>query len=303
MKRTKIICTIGPASDNEEMMTKLAQAGMNMIRLNFSHGTYDEQLNKIKICKKINEKYGWHIGIMLDTKGPEIRVGEMENDCVHFEKGDKVRVVRENVIGNHERFHISCDELYDDVNVGNKILINDGKLTLTVLNKDKDGFECEVFNSGPIMTKKGVNVPNVHLSMPFVSEKDDADIRFGVRNGVDFIAASFVRRPEDVLHIKKILAEENRPEVEVIAKIENQEGYDKLESILEVADAVMVARGDLGVEVSLQVVPIYQKNIIKTANKVGKPVIIATHMLESMVSNPRPTRAEASDVANAYLRV
>ncbi len=299
MKRTKIICTIGPASDNEEMMLKLAQAGMNMIRLNFSHGTYEEQLNKINICKKINKEHGLHIGMMLDTKGPEIRVGEMENDCVNFSKGDKVRVVRENVVGNKERFHINCPELYDDVDIGNTILINDGKLTLTVLNKDYDGFECEVYNSGPIMTKKGVNVPNVHLSMPFVSEKDDADIRFGVRNGVDFIAASFVRRPEDVLHIKKILAEEGHPEVEIIAKIENQEGYDKLEEILEVADAVMVARGDLGVEVSLQLVPVYQKNIIKTANRIGKPVIIATHMLESMVTNPRPTRAEASDVANA----
>lgn len=299
MKRTKIICTIGPASDNEEKMAELAQAGMNMIRLNFSHGTYEEQLNKITICKRINEKYGWHIGMMLDTKGPEIRVGKMENDSVDFRKGDRVRVVREDVVGNHERFHISCDELYDDVAAGDKILINDGKLTLTILSRDDDGFDCEVFNNGPIMTKKGVNVPNVKLTMPFISAKDDADIRFGVRNGVDFIAASFVRRPEDVLAVREILEEEGHPEVEIIAKIENQEGYDNLEAILEVADAVMVARGDLGVEVSLQLVPVYQKNIIRTANRVGKPVIIATHMLESMVSNPRPTRAEASDVANA----
>jgi pyruvate kinase len=236
---------------------------------------------------------------MLDTKGPEIRVGKMENDCVNFTKGDKVRIVREDVVGNRERFHIMCDELYDDINIGNKILVNDGKITLTVLSKDSDGFDCEVFNSGPIMTRKGVNVPNVELSMPFVSEKDDADIRFGARNGIDFVAASFVRRPEDVLQIRKILEEEGHPEIEIIAKIENQEGYDKLEDILEVADAIMVARGDLGVEVSLQLVPVYQKNMIKTANRVGKPVIIATHMLESMVSNPRPTRAEASDVANA----
>ncbi|HQB32656.1 MAG TPA: pyruvate kinase, partial [Erysipelotrichaceae bacterium] len=170
---------------------------------------------------------------------------------------------------------------------------------LTILSRDDDGFDCEVFNNGPIMTKKGVNVPNVKLTMPFISAKDDADIRFGVRNGVDFIAASFVRRPEDVLAVREILEEEGHPEVEIIAKIENQEGYDNLEAILEVADAVMVARGDLGVEVSLQLVPVYQKNIIRTANRGGKPVIIATHMLESMVSNPRPTRAEASDVANA----
>ena len=249
MRRTKIVCTIGPASESEEMMTKLAEAGMNVARLNFSHGTHEEHLKKIKTCKKINAKYGWHLGIMLDTKGPEIRVGKMENDRVEFSKGDKVKVVRSDVEGNKDRFHINCDELYDDISVGNKILINDGKLTLTVINKDEEGFECEVFNSGPIMTKKGVNVPNVKLSMPFISEKDDSDLRFGARNGVDFIAASFVRREEDVLAVRKILEEEGHPEIEIIAKIENQEGYDNLESILKVADGVMVARGDLGVEV------------------------------------------------------
>jgi pyruvate kinase len=299
MRRTKIICTIGPASDNEEMLTKLAQAGMNMARLNFSHGTQEDHLKKIKLVKQLNAKYGWHIGVMLDTKGPEIRTGKMENDRVEFTKGDKVRVVREDVVGNHERFHINCPELYDDISAGNKILINDGKLTLTVLDVDAEGFTAEVYNSGPIMTRKGVNVPNVKLSMPFVSEKDDADIRFGAQNNVDFIAASFVRRAEDVKAIRQILHEEGHDEIEIIAKIENQEGYDNLVSILEEADGVMVARGDLGVEVSLQLVPLYQKKIIATANKMGRPVITATHMLESMVSNPRPTRAEASDVANA----
>ena len=299
LRRTKIVCTIGPASESEEMMTKLAEAGMNVVRLNFSHGSHEEHLKKIKTCKQINAKTGRHIGIMLDTKGPEMRVGEMENNKVEFVKGDKVKVVRENVVGNKERFHINCDELYDDVQKGTKVLINDGKLTLTVIDKDDEGFMCEVFNSGPISTKKGVNVPNVKLSMPFVSEKDDSDIRFGCQNGIDFVAASFVRRADDVLAIKKILEEEGHPEIEIIAKIENQEGYDNLEDILKVADGVMVARGDLGVEVSLQYVPIYQKRIINVANKMGKPVITATHMLESMVSNPRPTRAEASDVANA----
>lgn len=299
MRRTKIVCTIGPASDNEAMLTKLAEAGMNVARLNFSHGTHEEQLKKIKLVKTINAKLGRHIGVMLDTKGPEIRTGEMENSRVDFVKGDKVRVVRENVVGNHERFHINCDELYDDISVGNKILINDGKLTLTVLEKDSDGFLCEVYNSGPIMTKKGVNVPNVKLSMPFISEKDDSDIRFGCKNNVDFIAASFCRRPEDVLAIREILHQEGKDEIEIIAKIENQEGLDNLEAILEVADGVMVARGDLGVEISLQLVPLMQKTIIKAANKFGKPVITATHMLESMTANPRPTRAEASDVSNA----
>ncbi len=299
MRRTKIVCTIGPATENEEMLTKLARAGMNMCRLNFSHGTHEEHLKKIKLIKQVNAKHGWHLGIMLDTKGPEIRVGQMENGSVDFLAGDKVKVVKEDIVGNHERFHIDCAELYDDVSVGTKILINDGKLTLTVLEKDDEGFLCEVFNAGPISTRKGVNVPNVKLSMPFISEKDDADIRFGCENNVDFIAASFTRRADDVKAIRKILHEEGKDEIEIIAKIENQEGFDNLEEILKVADGVMVARGDLGVEVSLQVVPILQKKIIKTANRMGKPVITATHMLESMVTNPRPTRAEASDVANA----
>lgn len=299
MRRTKIVCTIGPASESKEMLSKLYDAGMNMARLNFSHGSHEEHLKKIERVHELNEENGWHIGVMLDTKGPEIRVGVMENGLVAFEKGDRVKIVREEVVGNRERFHINCDELYDDVKAGNKILINDGKITLNIIEKHDDHLLCEVYNSGSIGTKKGVNVPNVVLSMPFVSEKDEADIRFGAQNGVDFIAASFVRRASDVKAIREILREEGHPEIEIIAKIENQEGYNNLNAILSVADGVMVARGDLGVEVSLQLVPLYQKHIIKTANKMGKPVITATHMLESMVGNPRPTRAEASDVANA----
>lgn len=299
MIRTKIVCTIGPASDSEEMITKLYNAGMNMARLNFSHGNHEDHLKKIQMIQKLNEENGWNIGIMLDTKGPEIRVGEMENGKVEFKKGDIVSVVKETVVGNHERFNVSCPELFNDVKVGNKLLINDGKLTLTIIEIKPDELVCEVFNSGPIATRKGVNAPGVVLSMPFISEKDEADIRFGARNNVDFIAASFVRRATDVKAIKRILKEEGHEEIEVIAKIENQEGYNNLNAILSVADGVMVARGDLGVEVSLQLVPLYQKHIIKAANKAGKPVITATHMLESMVSNPRPTRAEASDIANA----
>ena len=299
MRRTKIICTIGPASESEEMLTKLYQAGMNMARLNCSHGNHEEKLEKIKRIHKLNKKLGAHIGIMLDTKGPEIRVGEMENGSVEFTKGDIVKVVKKKVVGNKERFHIDCPEVYKDVNPGKKILINDGKITLSVKEKGKDELTCEVMNSGPIATRKGVNLPGVVLTMPFVSEQDEKDVRFGARNGVDFIAASFVRRASDVKEIKRILADEGRPDIEVIAKIENKEGYDNLNAILNVADGVMVARGDLGVEVSFQLVPLYQKHIIDIANKTGRPVITATHMLESMVTNPRPTRAEASDVANA----
>ena len=236
---------------------------------------------------------------MLDTKGPEIRVGKMEDDCVQFEKGDIVKVVNKDVVGNKERFQIMCPELFKDVKPGKKLLINDGKITLDIKKVEDEEITCEVYNPGPIQTRKGVNVPGVRLSIPFISKKDEEDIRFGARNGVDFIAASFVRRASDVKEIRQILHEEGHDEIEIIAKIENQEGYDNLNAILSVADGVMVARGDLGVEVSLYLVPLYQKHIIKTANKMGKPVITATHMLESMVGNPRPTRAEASDVANA----
>ena len=299
MRRTKIICTIGPASESEEMLTKLYEAGMDMARLNCSHGNHEEKLEKIKRIHKLNKKLGKHVGVMLDTKGPEIRVGEMENGSVDFAKGDMVKVVKKKVVGNKERFHIDCVEMFHDIKVGKRILINDGKISLIVREKGKDELNCEVVNNGRISTKKGVNLPGVVLTMPFVSEQDEKDIRFGARNGVDFIAASFVRRASDVKEIKRILADEGRPDIEVIAKIENKEGYDNLNAILNVADGVMVARGDLGVEVSFQLVPLYQKHIIEIANKTGRPVITATHMLESMVSNPRPTRAEASDIANA----
>ncbi|MCR5066753.1 MAG: pyruvate kinase [Erysipelotrichaceae bacterium] len=299
MRRTKIICTIGPSTNTESMIRKLAEAGMNMARLNFSHGTHESHKEVIKMVKTVNAKYNYHIGIMLDTKGPELRVGEMENGSVDFKRGDIVKVVKDEVVGNHERFYIACKEIFDDVQTADRILINDGKLRLDVKENNGEEITCVVFNDGPISTKKGVNIPNVRLSMPFISEKDDADIRFGAQMGVDFIAASFVRRPADVQAIRKILKEEGHPEIEIIAKIENQEGYDNLKDILKVADAIMVARGDLGVEVDCALVPLYQKKMIQAANSAGKPVITATHMLDSMITNPSPTRAEASDVSNA----
>ncbi len=301
IRKTKIICTLGPSSDSKEMIVKLAEAGMNIVRLNFSHGDHKAHGDKIKLINEINSVSGYNLAIMLDTKGPEIRCGEMENGVLNFQKGDIVQVVSEPVLGNNQRFYVDCIELYDDIKVGNYLLIDDGKMKLTVIDVKPGVLTCRIENHGIIKTKKGVNVPNVKLSMPFISEKDDADLRFGCRQDVDFIAASFVRRAQDVLAIRKILLDEGKPKIQIIAKIENQEGYDNLESILEVADGVMVARGDLGVEVSTQLVPIYQKKIIKKANEMGKPVITATHMLESMMANPRPTRAEASDVANAVL--
>lgn len=302
VKKTKIICTLGPATNNEEMVLKLAERGMNIVRLNFSHGDYEGHKANIELVKKVANESGYTLAIMGDTKGPEIRCGDMENGSVEFKTGDIVNVVRDAVIGNKERFSISVPELFDDVKVNDYLLIDDGKMRLTILANNQAGvLKCRVENFGVIKTRKGVNVPNVKLSMPFISEKDNNDIRFMAQQGVDFIAASFVRRAQDVKDIKEILKDEGFSKIQVIAKIENQEGYDNLDEILKTADGIMVARGDLGVEISTQLVPIFQKKMIAMANEYGKPVITATHMLESMMASPRPTRAEASDVANAIL--
>lgn len=300
-RKTKIICTLGPASDSKDMLVKLAQAGMNIVRLNFSHGTHDHYREVVKIVRDVDDEYGMNLGIMLDTKGPEIRCGIMENDQLSFKKGDIVKVTNDEIIGTNSRFQIDCVELYQDIRINDYLLIDDGKMRLTVIDRDQNDLICRIENPGVIKTKKGVNVPNVHISMPFISKKDDADLRFGCLMDVDYIAASFVRTAHDINQIRKIITEEGKPKIHIMAKIENQEGYDNLESILEVVDGVMVARGDLGVEVSTALVPIYQKKIIQKANEHGIPVVTATHMLESMMGNPRPTRAEASDVANSIL--
>ena len=300
-RKTKIICTIGPVTDSEEMIKKIIDAGMNVARLNFSHGTHKEHMQRIKMIRSVARNLNRYIGIMADTQGPEIRTGMFKDNYADFKTGDKVKIVKEEVLGTKEVFHISSDELYEDISVGDYLLIDDGKIRLNVIKKDEDSFICEVANSGVIQSRKGVNIPNTKITMPFISEKDDEDIRAAARVNVDMIALSFVRKKEDVLAVKKIMKEENKEDIELIAKIENQEGVDNLDEILEVIDGIMVARGDLGVEVSTQLVPIYQKKIIAKANELGKPVITATHMLESMISSPRPTRAEANDVANAIL--
>lgn len=302
-RKTKIICTIGPAIDSPEMIGKMIDAGMNVARLNFSHGTHEDHLNRIKMIRAQAVEKNRYIGIMLDTKGPEIRTGMFENNQVLFKKGDLVTIVKDEILGNRERFHVACPQLFEDVRPGDYILIDDGKVRVDILAVafELGSISGRIRNSGPIKSKKGCNVPNVKIRMPFISEKDREDLLFGAENGVDMIAASFVRHADDVLAIREILKGAGKEDIEIIAKIENQEGVDNLEGILAVADGVMVARGDLGVEVSTALVPIYQKKIIAKANEVGKPVITATHMLESMMSNPRPTRAEASDVANAIL--
>ena len=301
IRKTKIVSTIGPSTKSYEMIEKLALAGVNIARLNFSHETQESHLDRINTIKKVNEDLGTNLAILIDTKGPEIRCGIMENDSIDFEKGDVVEVVAEEVLGNKERFTIDVKEMYADVKAGNVLLIDDGKMRLTITEAFEDRLVCRVENPGKIKTRKGVNVPGVYLSMPFISAKDEADIRFACQQGANYLAASFVRRKQDILEIREIVKDEGADHIQIIPKIENQEGYDNLREILEVSDGVMVARGDLGVEISFELVPIYQKKMIKLANELGKPVITATHMLESMMENPRPTRAEAGDVANAIL--
>lgn len=301
MKKTKIICTIGPVSENKEMIRKMSDAGMNVCRLNFSHGDFEEHGNRIINIREVSKETGKPLAILLDTKGPEVRCGEFENDAESYETGDMITLVREKIMGTKERLHIQCPEIFDDVKVGGTILIDDGKVRLTIIEKRDGELDCRIENPGMLKSKKGCNLPGVKLTMPFISEKDENDIRFGCRNDVDFIAASFTRRKQDVLDIREILKQEGKEHIQIIAKIENQEGYDNLDEILSVVDGIMVARGDLGVDVSFDLVPMYQKEIIRRCNELGKPVITATHMLETMQGNPRPTRAEASDVANAVL--
>ena len=300
-KKTKVICTIGPSSESEEKLKKLAFAGMNIARMNFSHGTYEEHKARMESVRRVSKETGIILAVALDTKGPEIRLGDFANDVEQYEIGEIVTLVKEPMLGSHDRFHVQVPELFEDLKEGNIILINDGKMRLSVLDNNGSEIKARIEVAGPISSHKGCNVPGVKLSMPFISEKDEADLRFGCRMDVDFIFASFVRRKEDVQAIRSILVEEGKPNINIIAKIENQEGYDNIDSILEVADGVMVARGDLGVEIPTKLVPIYQKHIIKRANVIGKPAITATHMLDSMTANPRCTRAEASDVCNAVL--
>ncbi|EOS62024.1 pyruvate kinase [Firmicutes bacterium M10-2] len=301
-KKTKIVCTIGPVSENKETLTQLVKEGMNIARLNFSHGDYEEHKARVELIREVSKETKKPIGILLDTKGPEIRLGDFENGGVDFVEGDVVTLVNEEVLGNKERFTLRCPEVFNDVKKGDYILMDDGKMRVDITDVDPGKtITGVVANPHFLKSRKGCNLPGIILSMPFVSAKDEADIRFGAQMDVDYIAASFVRRREDVLAIRKILIDENKDNIQIIPKIENQEGFDNLRDILEVSDGVMVARGDLGVNVSLEYVPIYQKQMIKIANEMGKPVITATHMLESMQENPRPTRAEASDVANAIM--
>ncbi|MFL2106531.1 pyruvate kinase [Desemzia sp. FAM 23991] len=301
MKKTKIVCTIGPASESVDYLVKMIDAGMNVARLNFSHGDFEEHGARIKNIREASRITGKMVALLLDTKGPEIRTHNMKEGKVVFSTGEVVRVAMNEVEGTQEKFSVTYAELINDVNPGSHILLDDGLIDLLVTDIDMDNQEIvtTVQNAGTLKNKKGVNVPGVSVNLPGITEKDAADIRFGLSQDIDFIAASFVRRATDVLEITQILEEENMTHVKIIPKIESQEGVDNIDEILKVSDGLMVARGDLGVEIPTEEVPIVQKDLIRKCNALGKPVITATQMLDSMQNNPRPTRAEASDVANA----
>lgn len=301
MKKTKIVCTIGPASEKVEQLVQMIDAGMNVARLNFSHGDFEEHGARIINIREASKRTGKMVAILLDTKGPEMRTHNMKDGLVEFETGDVVRISMTEVEGTREKFSITYPELINDIEVGTHILLDDGLIDLEITELDHANNEIVVLvqNPGILKNKKGVNVPGVSVNLPGITDKDAADIRFGLKNDIDYIAASFVRRASDVLEITQILEEENMTHVQIIPKIENQEGVDNIDEILKVSNGIMVARGDLGVEIPTEEVPIVQKALIQKCNQAGKPVITATQMLDSMQQNPRPTRAEASDVANA----
>ena len=301
MKKTKIVCTIGPASESVETLVKLINAGMNVARLNFSHGDFEEHGARIVNIREASKITGKMCAILLDTKGPEIRTNNMKDGIVSLIAGETVRISMTEVEGTKDKFSITYPELIDDVVVGNHILLDDGLIDLEVTEIDRENNEIVTLikNSGIMKNKKGVNLPGIKTNFPGITQKDTEDIIFGIENDVDFIAASFVRRASDVLAITEILEKHNATHIQIIPKIENQEGLDNIDEILKVSQGLMVARGDLGVEIPTEEVPIAQKMLIKKCNALGKPVITATQMLDSMQRNPRPTRAEAGDVANA----
>ncbi|HJA20436.1 MAG TPA: pyruvate kinase [Candidatus Mediterraneibacter ornithocaccae] len=300
MKKTKVVCTMGPNTNDRELMRNLILNGMDVARFNFSHGDHEEQKGRMDMLKQLREELNANTAILLDTKGPEIRTGKLKDGKkVTLENGAVFTLTTEDIVGDAQKVSISYAGLPDDVDKGSTILIDDGLIGLTVIGKTETEIRCEVVNGGELGEKKGVNVPNVSVRLPAITEKDKDDIRFGVEQGIDFIAASFVRNAECVLEIKAYLKELNAPYTPIIAKIENAEGIRNIDEIIRAADGIMVARGDLGVEIPAEEVPYLQKMMIQKCNNNFKTVITATQMLDSMIRNPRPTRAEVTDVANA----
>ncbi len=300
MKKTKIICSIGPSSCDVSIMTDMVNVGMNVARINFSHATLEEKENVVSTVKKVRKITGKHIGILYDTKGPEFRNGMMENDGINLVEGSTIRVVKDSVLGNSERFSVNHPKALDGLDVGNEILLENGLMKIEVISKEEDGVTCRVINGGVLGNKKSLNVPEIHLDIPFISEQDREDIKYAATHDGNFIALSFVSTKQDVLEAREIIKRVNG-NMKVISKIESMTGIRNLEEILEVSDGIMVARGDLGVEVPMEQLPIYQKKIVKKCREMGKICIVATEMLETMKKNARPTRAEVSDVANAVL--
>ena len=299
MRKTKIICTMGPATDVDGVLEKLIEEGMNVARFNFSHGTHEEQKRRMDQLKKLTAKCKKPIALLLDTKGPEIRIGTFEQDRITLSDGDEFVLSAKACVGNQERVSITYPKLWEEVSPGTAILIDDGLVELTVEQIKQEDIVCKVVNGGEISNRKGVNIPGVHINLPYMSSKDKNDILFGIEQDVDFIAASFVRSAADVKQVRALLDANGGEDIHIIAKIENREGVDNIDAIIESADAIMIARGDMGVELPQEEVPIVQKMIIKKVYQAGKQVITATQMLDSMMVHKRPTRAESTDVANA----
>lgn len=300
MRKTKVVCTLGPSTDTPEMIEQLILAGMDVARLNFSHGTHEEHGRRIEILRKKAEELGVHVAVMLDTKGPEIRTGRLRKEKVELKTGQEFILTTREILGDENQVQVSYEKLPQEVKPKDKILLADGYIILEVVRVEGPDIVCQVVFGGELGERKGLNIPGVRTSLPFLSQADIDDISFGLECGIDFVAASFVRTAEDVLAIRRVVESKGK-DVDIIAKIESQEGINNLDDIIRVADGIMVARGDLGVEIPTEEVPLVQKQIVQKCNMAGKPVIIATQMLESMINNPRPTRAEASDVANAIL--
>ena len=299
MRKTKIICTIGPASENEEILTRMCRSGMNVARLNFSHGTHEEHQKKFDLVKAVREKLELPIAIMLDTKGPEYRIGTFENKKIFLNEGDEFIFTTDDVVGNESRVSVSYKRLIEDLNVGDRILLNNGLVIFEVTRIEGTNAVCRVIVGGELSDRKSMNFPNKTMTQEYLSEADKADILFGIQNDIDFVAASFISCEADIRAVRDFLDENGGRNIDIIAKIENRAGVDNIDEICKVADGIMVARGDLGVEIPFVEVPAIQKLLIKKCRLLGKRVITATEMLESMIHNPRPTRAEISDVANA----
>ena len=299
MRKTKIVCTLGPATDNEDVLRQMMLAGMNVARCNFSHATYDEHRKRMDMIKKLRKEVGQPVAILLDTKGPEVRVKNFKDGRVTLEDGQLFTLTADEVEGTKDKVSVTYNRLYEDLEVGMRVLIDDGLIEMQVEQVDRTNIVCRVINGGTVSNHKGVNVPDVDLSMPYISDKDREDILFGISQDVDFIAASFVQKKEDILQLRRLLEKNGGSDIKIIAKIENAQGVTNIDDIIEVSDGIMVARGDMGVEIPYEEVPVIQKKIIKKVYRTGKQVITATQMLESMIKNPRPTRAETTDVANA----